>query len=470
VAVAGHKLGFELRPEECRVLALAVGGKSTLLTSSPRARDLGLFATAASLSARPVLVASPFAAELYAAARASSSLEVLGFGAFVKPGSRGSAKSRLLRGGSLLVVVEPAQLLDPELRGVIAKSPLALLGVAAAHASSPEAHELSPSYLRLKESCKAFGASVLATSTQTAEGVVAAVAASIGASPSGVVVASAPALVERAQWLRGVARKTALFAAVDALLAPGIVLTLTPQEADGVFAELSQRGVACVRTHAGMAPEERAAALTRFGTPSERLVLVAVSPHGCPSGLAGSAEVGLGLSSAPPRPDLHFLIHFQAPLSLEQRFEDLAWLPAGAAALMIADSGDAVLVQAMLAQQRLKPSALEAVAEALALASVDRPATPEALALRAGVSRRSLERVLSALSDAGLITREGNCVRSLVPADTLSTEGRLLAVHFASLRASDSARAEAMAQHLTEHQQNVMPWAVAAVAAKAARA
>ena len=190
---------------------------------------------------------------------------------------------------------------------------------------------------------------------------------------------------------------SALFSAILGYGAPGIVLTATSQEADSVFAELTARKVPCVRAHAGMAAAERSAALTQFADRQQRLVLVTQSPHANASGLAGCPEANQGLTSAPPRPDLSFIVHYQAPLSPEQQFEDLAWLPAGACSLVLADSSDAALVQALLAQQRIKPAAVEAMAQALAQAPADRPAFADTLALRAGTSRRSAERVLRAL-------------------------------------------------------------------------
>jgi hypothetical protein len=438
-----------LSVEEQRAVKLALGGKSTLLESSPRARDAALFAAAASLAAHPVLVASPLAAELLAQAASQPGVDVVAFGSFVLPASAAASKKRLLRGGSLLVVLEPAQLFDQALRQTFAKLPLALVGVAAAHACSEHAHELSPAYLSLREALSAFAAPVLATCTRTSPRVVGQVAEAIGASSSCVLLAEGAELRRAAQVLRASERKAALFAAVLSYGGPGIVLTATSQEADSVFAELSARGVACVRAHAGMAPSERAAALSRFAEPRETLVLVTQSPHANASGLAGCPEASQGLTSAAPRPDLSFVVHYQAPLSPEQQFEDLAWLPAGASSLVLADSSDAALVQALLAQQRIKPAAIEAMAQALAQAPADRPAYADTLALRAGTSRRSAERVLSAFADRSLIARDSGQISRRVEPEQLAAEGRLLSARFAALRAADTARAEVVARYVT---------------------
>lgn len=437
-----------LRLEEQRAVQQALAGKATLLEGCARARDAALFVAAARLSKRPVLVASPLAQQLYQQAQRLSAVEVIGFGAFAAT-QPAAAKRRLARGGSLLVVVETSRLFDPELRRAVVKTPLGLLGVAAAHACSEHAHEIAPAYLSLREAVRAFGATVLATCTRTEQRVVDQVCEAIGVGKRCVVAAAAPELALAAQVVRSAERRAALLAAIRAQGGPGIVLTATAQEADAVFAELSAQGVACLRAHAGMAADERGAALTRFAATREPLVLVTLSPHAAASGLAGCAEAGPGLTSDAPRSDLRFVVHYQAPLSPEQHFEDLAWLPAGGSSLVLADSSDAALVQALLAQQRIKPAAIEAVARALCQITDERPAYADTLALRAGTSRRSAERVLSALSDRNLIARDdGRIARSASP-EAVAAEARLLSARFASLRAADTARAEAVARYVT---------------------
>ena len=448
----------ELGADEQRALQQALGGKATLLHGSPRARDAHLFVAAARVAQRPVLVASPRAAELFEAAHAMAGVDVVSVASFFSHGARAAAKKRLLRGGSLLVIAEPAQLLEQELWATVAKAPLSLLGIAAAHACSEHAHELSPAYLGLREAQRALSAPVLATSTQTNELVIEQICQAIGAARRGVIHQAEPALQRQAQVMRASERKAKLLSSIVAFGLPGVVLAATPQEVDAVFGELEARGVSAVRAHSGMTPGERSAALVRFGSPRERLVLVTQSPHGSASGLAGCSEANLGLGSKPPRDDLAFVIHYQAPLSPEQHFEDLSWLPAGAHSLLLADSSDAALVQALLAQQRIKPAAIEAMAEVLAQSAADRPAFSDTLALRAGTSRRSAERVLSALWDRGLIVRDNGQITRTASPERLAAEARLLAKSFATLRAADAERAQVVARYVTSrHERDTAP-------------
>ncbi len=435
-----------LRAEERRAAELSLSGKATVLDGSPRARDAVIFSSAALASQAPVLVASPLGAELFARATSLAMVDVIAVGSFVDASSMPGSLRRIQRGGALLVVASPGALFSSELRAAFAKAELALVGVAGAHACSELAHELSPAYLSLREALSGFRAPVLATCTRTAPRVVAQVAEAIAGD---VLSARAPALSESARVVGATERKAALFSAILSYGAPGVVLTATSQEADAVFGELKARGVACVRAHAGMPIQERAEAVARFSDPREQLVLVTQSPHASASGLAGCSEASHGLESAPPREDLRFVIHYQAPLSPEQLFEDTAWLPEGAASVVLADSSDAALVQAILAQQRVKPAAIEAVAQALSQTPEARPAFADTLALRAGTSRRSAERVLSALADRNLIARDAGQITRKASAEELLREAQLLAARFTALRAADAGRAEGVARYVT---------------------
>jgi hypothetical protein len=467
--VATSALLAQLRADELRAVQQALAGKSLVLEGSPRARDAALFTGAAQVAKRPVLVASPLARELFEQAKLVKGLDVVTLASFAGDAARASAKKRLLRGGSLLVVIEPAQLFDAELRLAVHKAPLSLVGIAAAHACSEHAHELSPAYLSLREALRAFSSPVLATTTRTSQRVVEQVAEAVGAGKS-IVTARGVELSLAAQVVRASERKTALFAAIQGYGAPGVVLAATAQEVDAVFAELSSRAVACLRAHTGMTPAERDMALARFADERERLVLVTQSPHANASGLAGCPEAAQGLGSVAPRADLRFVVHYQAPLSLEQHFEDLAWLPPGGHSLVLADSSDAALVQAILAQQRIKPAAIEAMAQALAQAPEGRAAYSDNLALRAGTSRRSAERVLFAFADRNLIARDSGQISRLAAPEALAAEGRLLSMRFAALRAADAGRAESLAHYVTSRHGSAPAAAAAAPAVTGVRA
>jgi hypothetical protein len=454
-----------LSRDELRAVEQALAGKPTVLSGAPRARDAAVFVAAARLAKHPVLVASPLASELYQHAQLASDVEVVALASFVSAAACASAKKRIIKGGQLLVVLEPAKLFDSELCKLASKTKLALLGVAAAHGCSEYAHEIAPAYLSLRHAQRALGLTILATCTRTNQRVVEQVSEAIGGGKGSVIAAAEAELELLAQVVRASERRQALLSALRRLGAPAIVLTATGQEADAVFAELTAQGMACVRAHSGMASGEREAALARFRIVSERLVLVTQSPHANASGLAGCIEANLGFGSAPLRPDLRCVVHYQAPLSTEQHFEDLAWLPAGASSLVLADSSDAALVHALLAQQRIKPAAIEAMALALSQAPSDRPTYSDTLALRAGTSRRSAERVLSALADRNLIGREQGQIARLATPEALATEAGLLSARFATLRATDAARAEAVASYVTSrHESSPATLPVAAAA------
>jgi hypothetical protein len=89
------------------------------------------------------------------------------------------------------------------------------------------------------------------------------------------------------------------------------------------------------------------------------------------------------------------------------------------------------------------------MAQALAQIPEDRPAYADTLALRAGTSRRSAERVLGAFADRNLIARDNGRISRSVGVEQLAAEGRLLSARFAALRAADTARAELVARYVT---------------------
>ena len=84
----------------------------------------------------------------------------------------------------------------------------------------------------------------------------------------------------------------------------------------------------------------------------------------------------------------------------------------------------------------------------------DRPAYADTLALRAGTSRRSAERVLSAFADRNLIARDSGQISRRASPEQLAAEGRLLSARFAALRAADTSRAELVARYVTSRHGN----------------
>jgi len=438
-----------LAPAERRAIEQVLTGDSTLLHGVFRAREAELFVALAAASSRPVVATSPYTSELIDQARAQRSVDVVTLAPENGARALNELRRRLERGGPLLLVVEPGRLFDGQLTALLAKSPIGALAIGRAHAASVSAHELCPGYLYLHKIVRSLQVPLLCTATSSGEAIVADIAGAARISARRVLAAGEPLVQRSATFLRKADRLAALAAAVSRAASPAVAVTVTPQDADQLFAQLTSMGVAAFRSHTAMSEAERDQSLAAFCKGPTGAVLITQSPHESSSGLAGDTHRGVGARA--PRPDIGLLVHFQAPLSVEQYFEDCAWLASGGVSQLLMDSSDAALSQTVLAQQRVKPLAVESVARVLAQGGSAAPHNPESreaprglqldvLALRAGTSRRSVERVLGALRSRGLLWRDSGLITALATGEELLREAAVIASAFSSVRGRDASR------------------------------
>jgi ATP-dependent DNA helicase RecQ len=247
--------------------------------------------------------------------------------------------------------------------------------------------------------------------------------------------------------VRGERRSFALVKLLAELRAPGVVLCAAPHEVDAAFAVLSAAGVPCCRSHAGMPAPERTQALSRFLAQDQpALVLLTTSAVGPDSGLCGvgeaeDSEPRFGFGRAPTRSDLEFLLHYHAPASFEQYARELAWLGGSARAVTLYDSAARSLNDAIFEQQRLLGRHVQAFARLLAEAGANaRAPTLEWLALQSGFSRRTSERIVALLVDAGAVRRQGKVVEACGSVAELAKRCEELGARLDALRAADRAR------------------------------
>jgi ATP-dependent DNA helicase RecQ len=158
--------------------------------------------------------------------------------------------------------------------------------------------------------------------------------------------------------------------------------------------------------------------------------------------------VGFGQSA--PRADLRFVVHHQAPASLEQYAAEVTWLGRdgqGGVALMLFDSAQLSLNDAILEQQRLREKQVSALLRALDTFLRNgqaKPLTVEWLALNSGLSRRTSERLVLLLADSGVLRRTPDGVRALADGKALAQAGEALARDLERLREGDRARLTAV--------------------------
>jgi ATP-dependent DNA helicase RecQ len=216
---------------------------------------------------------------------------------------------------------------------------------------------------------------------------------------------------------------------------PGIVYCSTKREVDLVYAILRRFDIPAHRYHGGMTSKERNTEQERFMHAGRRTVMIATSAF------------GLGID----KPDIRFVLHFQGPASLEQYVQEAG--RAGrdgkrANCILLFDSSDRSIHEALLARSRVRPDQLYRLGAALeAWSDEQRHPSLEALALSAELGPRIASALLTRLEEAGLVAFEDKTIRVLHPDRSIEEDARSLAGQFETLRTQDSRRLDVLAQY-----------------------
>src|SRR5262245_55253928 len=188
-----------------------------------------------------------------------------------------------------------------------------------------------------------------------------------------------------------------------------------------------------------MTDKDRAQHQARFMRKGKRIVMVATSAF------------GLGID----KPDIRYIIHYQAPASLERYLQEAG--RAGrdghaARCILLFDESDLEIQEHLLALSRLSPQLLGRFGRALAAwAGEERDANIEELALSAGVSQRAASSLVTVLVEAGICERvDGQRVHPSVPLETLVERVEGLRSRFEVLRREDARRLRAVVEYTQE--------------------
>ena len=150
--------------------------------------------------------------------------------------------------------------------------------------------------------------------------------------------------------------------------------------------------------------------------------------------MVATSAFGLGID----KPDIRYVLHYQSPASLEQYVQE-----AGrggrdgrkANCILLYDSADRAIHEALLARSRVRPDQLYKIGSALAAWSEERRSpTVEALALSAELGPRVATALLAKLEEAGLVHWEDETIRVNDPNGSIDDDSRSLAGQFETLR------------------------------------
>jgi ATP-dependent DNA helicase RecQ len=230
-------------------------------------------------------------------------------------------------------------------------------------------------------------------------------------------------------------RSRALIRFVRRLHRPGIVYCTTTREVDSVYLVMRQLDIPAHRYHGKMTAAERQHEQEMYMKSGRRTVMVATSAF------------GLGID----KPDIRYIIHYQAPASLEQYVQE-----AGRAGrdgrrsdcILLYDPSDREIHELLLGKSRIRPDQLYKIGEALAAwGGENRTPTLEALSMSAGIGPRIAQALLAILEEAELVRLSDGTIEVLRP-DTIEEESRSLSGQFATLRTQDGRRLDSVAEYV----------------------
>jgi ATP-dependent DNA helicase RecQ len=441
VEEAARRIGIaELYPEQAQVVAAVTAGRDVLMVLPTGFGKSACYQVPAMVLPKPVVLISPLLALLedQHTKLLARGIRVARLDGTVRGNARKRALADVARGGPILVMTTPETLANPELRTALASSGVGLVAVDEAHCISEWGFDFRPAYRRLGARVRELGEPpVLALTATATDQVREAIVGTLGMRAPDVVASSPHRsnLAFEVLPCEGDVRLRALLRLTRRLHRPGIIYCSTRREVELVYMLIRRFGIPAHRYHGGMTGKERDTEQERFMDSGRRVVMVATSAF------------GLGID----KPDIRFVLHYQAPASLEQYVQE-----AGrggrdgkkANCILLYDGSDRSIHEALLARSRVRPDQLYRLAAALAAwADEEREPSLEALALSAEMGPRIAAALLTKLEEAGLIRWDEKHIRVSGSQETLAGDARALAGQFETLRTEDGHRLDALAEY-----------------------
>lgn len=387
-----------MHPEQIEAVDAVLAGRDTLAVLPTGYGKSLIYQVAALLRDRPTVVVSPLVALMADQERAMTAhrVPVVRIDSTVGVRARREALARIQPGAPLVVLTTPESLDADDLREALHACPPWLLVVDEAHCISEWGHDFRPAYLRLAAQRRELGGPVGLGLTATATPHVQAdVVERLGLSDPRVVTRSPfrANLRLSVKLARGDAKITLAGLRIRRLPRPGIVYCATTAAVDGIARGLARGRIATAPYHGKMTKSDRQAAQARFMRHRSKIVMVATSAF------------GMGID----KPDVRYVLHYQAPGSLEQYVQEAGRAGrdgAPATCELLFDPADLDIQRALQQKSRPHPGQLRRVANALAAwAGEGRTVAVAELALSAAVPQTVARSVCAQLEGVGVVTR-----------------------------------------------------------------
>ncbi len=441
ICEAAQRLGIQrLYPEQERAIAAAMEGRDVLVVLPTGFGKSACYQIPSMILPQPVVLVSPLLALLKDQQEKllTRNIPVERIDGTVRGKARQEALERIARGGSLLVMTTPETLGAEELGEALRRSGISLAAVDEAHCISEWGHDFRPAYMRLGERLHELGSPPVLALTATATQAVRDDIIRYLGMREPAIVASSPHranLAFEVVQATGNERVRALTRFIKRLRRPGIVYCATTKAVDQLYGALRLMHLPVHRYHGKMPAKERNREQELFMKRGRRTIMVATSAF------------GLGID----KPDIRYIIHFQAPASLEQYVQEAG--RAGrdgrrAHCILLFDPKDRETHEVLQQGSRIRPDQLYRISTVLAAyAAEGREPNMEALTLAAQLNERQAKALLVVLEEAELVKLEEDRVRITVPAQEFEEQARALATRFVTLRTQDARRLDRIAEY-----------------------
>ncbi len=441
---AAAQLGIEeLRPEQEQAVRASLRGRDVLLVVPTGYGKSACYQLPALMRDHLVLVVSPLLALLEDQERRMERAEIpaLRIDGRVRGKKRERALEALAAGTYRLVMTTPESLEAPDLQAALVKRGIGLAAVDEAHCLSEWGHDFRPAYRSLGTLLQTLGGPPILALTATATPSVRDITIESLGMTKPLVIALSPHRSNLAFDLircSGDDRFRAVIRLAQRLRRPGLVYCSTRREVDAVYALLSSFRIRTHRYHAGMNSADRQREQRSFMSRRRRSIMVATSAF------------GLGIDKR----DLRYVIHFQAPASLEQYVQEAGRCGRDgrrAHCILLYDSEDRVIHEALQTRSRIHPSQLRRLGSGLlAWWKEGRAPDRHALAVSSEIGERSAAALLAKIEEAGLVETTPEGIRPGVVQEEFADGLRELASQFDTLRIEDGHRLDAIAAYAEE--------------------